>query len=391
MSLVELALKKMQEAAAKATPPPRPGRRPVTPAVPPAPVHETASLDDTARLKPVFPEGALESADGHAPESSADPGRQTVDPLGPGNTPAAFMETTRMESVVSASSVASPAPGIETALQAAPADSIFVTVTTAPADTAATIPVRGRMRSDRVVKIDRQSLRSQGLLPPEHQERALSDQYRQIKRPLIANAIGRGGAERLPRGQLIMVASAMPGEGKTFTSVNLALSLALEKDLSVLLIDADAPKPHLDRAFGVAGEPGLLDLLRDESLDPEALIIPTDVPTLAMLPIGNSSETTTELLASHRMEEIMRQLAGNDPMRIVIIDSPPLLLTSESRVLGEAAGQVVLVVRASHTSQQAVLDAISHLGEGKSIGLLLNQSTDVAPAGYYYGYGDSKT
>jgi exopolysaccharide/PEP-CTERM locus tyrosine autokinase len=229
------------------------------------------------------------------------------------------------------------------------------------------------------------------LLPPEHQERALSDQYRQIKRPLIANATGRGGTEKLPRGQLIMVASAMPGEGKTFTSMNLALSLALEKDLSVLLIDADAPKPHLDRALGIAGEPGLLELLRDESLDPESLIIPTDVPTLAMLPIGTGSETTTELLASHRMEEIMAQLASNDPMRIVVIDSPPLLLTSESRVLAEAAGQVVLVVRAGVTPQQAVLDAISHLGEGKSIGLLLNQSTDIAPAGYYYGYGDSKS
>ncbi|AMN47463.1 hypothetical protein ACG33_10185 [Steroidobacter denitrificans] len=250
---------------------------------------------------------------------------------------------------------------------------------------------RTRMRSDRVVKIDRQALRSQGLLPPEHQERTLADQYRQIKRPLIANAIGRGGAEKLPRGQLIMVASAMPGEGKTFTSVNLALSLALEKDLSVLLIDADAPKPHLNRALGVAGEPGLLELLRDESLDPETLIIPTDVPTLAMLPIGTSSETTTELLASHRMEEIMKQLAGNNPRRIIVIDSPPLLLTSESRVLAEVAGQVVLVVRANCTPQQSVLDAISHLGEDKSIGLLLNQSTDAASAGYYYGYGDSKT
>lgn len=371
MSLVELALKKMQKAA-KAPP----GHRPAAPAAPPVPAQDASSLEDTARLKPVFPEGALESSG------------LTERPADLGVAPTEFLETTRMESVASAAPLAGPAMDtaassrIETAAPARPV--------AADADPAS-IPVRSRMRSDLVVKIDRQSLRSQGLLPPEHQERTLADQYRQIKRPLIANATGRGGTEKLPRGQLIMVASAMPGEGKTFTSVNLALSLALEKDLSVLLIDADAPKPHLDRALGVAGEPGLLELLRDQSLDPEALIIPTDVPALTMLPIGTGSETTTELLASHRMEEIMHQLASNDPRRILIIDSPPLLLTSESRVLAEAAGQVVLVVRAGFTPQQSVLDAISHLGEGKSIGLLLNQSTDAAPAGYYYGYGDSKT
>jgi len=360
MSLVEQALKKMQQAAAKATPPPQPGRRAALPAVPPASVHSSSSLEDTARLKPVFPNdpAAAEPDDAaHEPTQAAD-----------GQVAAAFLETTRMA-----------APQVPDPVESLPV-----------ADPAPAPVARARIRDDKLVKVDRQALRAQGLLPPEHQERALSDQYRQIKRPLIANATGRG-VEKLPRGQLIMVASAMPGEGKTFTSLNLALSLALEKDVSVLLIDADAPKPHLDRVLGVEGEPGLLELLRgEEDLDPESFIIPTDVPGLAMLPIGRGTESTTELLASHRMDQIMQQLADNDPMRIAIIDSPPLLLTSESRVLAEAAGQIVLVVRAGHTPQQSVLDAISHLGEGKSIGLVLNQSTDAAPAGYYYGYGDSK-
>jgi protein-tyrosine kinase len=243
-------------------------------------------------------------------------------------------------------------------------------------------------RTDKLIRVDRQALRGEGLMPPEHQERALADQYRQIKRPLIANAFGRD-TQRLTKGQLIMMASAMPGEGKTFTSINLALSMALEKDVSVLLIDADVAKPHISRTFGVINEPGLLDLLRDESAQVESFIVPTDVPGLSILPAGSRSDTATELLASQRMEHIARCLIERDPSRIALIDSPPLLLTSESRALAQAAGQIVMVVRAGYTPQQSVLDAISYLGEGKSIGLVLNQSVAATPGGYYYSYGEA--
>jgi protein-tyrosine kinase len=243
-------------------------------------------------------------------------------------------------------------------------------------------------RTDKLIRIDRQALRAEGLMPPEHQERALSDQYRQIKRPLIANALGRG-APKLAKGALIMMASAMPGEGKTFTAINLALSTALEKDVSVLLVDADVAKPHISRAFGVADEPGLLDVLREESAQVESFIIPTDVPGLSVLPAGRRSETATEMLASRRMEQIAQHLSASDPPLVAIIDSPPLLLTSESRALAHVVGQVVLVVRAGMTAQQAVLDAIAHVGEGRFIGLVLNQSMAAATGGYYnYGYGE---
>jgi protein-tyrosine kinase len=241
--------------------------------------------------------------------------------------------------------------------------------------------------SEKVIHVDEHALRAAGLVPPEHQQRALADQYRQIKRPLISQAIGRG-APRMPRGQLIMMASAMPGEGKTFTSINLAMSMALEKDVSVLLVDADVAKPHISRIFGVENEPGLLDVLRDPASNVEAMILPTDVPGLSILPSGRRSETATELLASHRMEETVSYLASSDPSRIVLIDSPPLLLTSESRVLAHCVGQVVIVVRADSTPQQAVLDAIDHLDEGKAVSLVLNQSKTSNP-GYYYGFGDA--
>ncbi len=239
------------------------------------------------------------------------------------------------------------------------------------------------------VSIDFPALRAAGLLAPEHQERQLARQYRQIKRPLVANAIGRG-AQRLPDGHLIMLASAMPGEGKTFTAINLALSMSIEKDVHVLLVDADVAKPHISRLFGLSEMPGLLDLLRDPRLQVESVILPTDVPNLSLLPAGTRSEQATELLASARMAEVVRTIGRNDDQRIVIFDSPPLLLTTESHALTQVAGQIVVVVRAGATSHQTLLDAISYLGGHTAVSLVLNQSVASTPAGnYYYGYGES--
>jgi exopolysaccharide/PEP-CTERM locus tyrosine autokinase len=237
-----------------------------------------------------------------------------------------------------------------------------------------------------MVRIDQAALRHAGLAPPEHQHRQIADQYRHVKRPLIGAATGRG-VPKAERGQLIMMASAMSGEGKTFTSINLALSMALEKDVHVLLVDADVAKPHISRILGVDREPGLMDVLRDPALNIESVILPTDVPNLSVLPAGQRSETATELLASQRMEETVKYLASSDASRIVLIDSPPLLLTSESRALAQCVGQVVIVVRADITPQQAVLDAISKVGENKSISLILNQAKVTTAT--YYGYGDA--
>lgn len=244
-----------------------------------------------------------------------------------------------------------------------------------------------RQATDKLVVVNRVALRAAGLLPPEHQERQLADQYRQIKRPLLAGALSQPeqGARST---RLIMVTSAMPGDGKTFTSINLSISMSREKDHNVLLIDADVAKPHISRLFGVENEPGLLDALVDPTVDIESLILPTDVPGLSILPAGRRSETATELLSSQRMEALVSALERNDPSRMVVIDSPPLLLTSESRVLAQWVAQIVVVVRAGRTLQQDLLDAVSHLPQGKSVGLVLNQAVSSSP-GYYYGYGDA--
>jgi exopolysaccharide/PEP-CTERM locus tyrosine autokinase len=244
--------------------------------------------------------------------------------------------------------------------------------------------------SGKILAINQAALRASGLLPPEHQERQIARQYRQIKRPLIANAIGRG-VPPLANGRLIMVASAVPGEGKTFTAINLAFSMALEKDVRVLMVDADVAKPHISRLMGVSTELGLLDVLADPGMDVEHAVLPTDVPRLSMLPAGRRSDHATELLASARMEEVVNSIVRHDPGRIVIIDSPPLLLTTESHVLSHVAGQVVVVIRADKTPQRVVMDALSFLGDRPGVSLVLNQSVTEGSGGYYYGYGPEQS
>lgn len=236
--------------------------------------------------------------------------------------------------------------------------------------------------------LDRTKLRTLGLLPPEAHERRLASQYRKIKRPLIAGAIGRG-SERLPKGYMVMLASAMSGEGKTFTAINLALSMAREKDLRVLLVDADVAKPQLSRTFGLEGEQGLLDVLRDPQLDVETVIRHTDVPTLSFLPAGKSSADATELLASRRMEDLAAVLGKHDDHRIVLFDTPPLMQTTESPALVKMVGQILVVVRAEWTPQPVLLDALENLQEHPAVSLMLNQSLrSETSAYYYYGYGD---
>jgi protein-tyrosine kinase len=241
--------------------------------------------------------------------------------------------------------------------------------------------VRPATRPVRIVEIDEHSLRSAGLLPPEYQARQIARQYREIKRPLIASALGRGAA-RIPDGQLILLASALPSEGKTFTALNLALSLSLEREVQVLLVDGDVMKRHISRLLGVAGEPGLLDVLEDPGRDIESAILPTSVRGLSVLPAGPPNENATELLASERMRSVASRMVKAHPNRIVLFDSPPLQLATESHALAQTAAQIVVVVRAGMTLQRDVLDALSLIPEGKHVSLVLNQSV-TASTGYY--------
>lgn len=235
----------------------------------------------------------------------------------------------------------------------------------------------------RRVDIDWDEVRAVGYLPAQTEMRRFADFYRQIKRPLIEKALAVGGA---PDARLILVSSALPGDGKSFTAINLALSMARERDISVLLVDADLPRSRISEVFGLGGEPGLVDALLRESSDIESYIVHTNVAGLDILPAGVSVDNATELLASERMTQIAGRLATRRPRRLVLFDSAPLLGSTEASALAKIPGQIALVVRAGKTPRQAVVDAVACLNEAKLQGIILNEATTARGSGYYYGY-----
>jgi protein-tyrosine kinase len=230
--------------------------------------------------------------------------------------------------------------------------------------------------------IDLDALRAGGYLPEKVKDRQFADHYRRIKRPLIEKALAGTAAGE---SRIIMVASAVPGDGKTFTSINLAFSMALERDISVLLVDSDVSKQHITEIFGLRDRKGLLDALTDESLDPESLVVPTSTRGFSILPAGRRVDGTAELMSSNRMRQIVASLCARNPRRILLLDSPPLLITNEGRAIVKIAGQVVLVVRAGETPRHAVQAAIGMFDEKQAGGLILNQVKAGLTEGYY-GY-----
>jgi protein-tyrosine kinase len=228
-------------------------------------------------------------------------------------------------------------------------------------------------------------LRVRGYLPEASEDQRFADHYRRIKRPLIDKALSEAAAVGEPR--VIMITSALPGDGKTFTSVNLALSMALERDISVLLVDCDVARRHVSDIVGLKEESGLLDALVDESMDIDSLVVQTNLRGLSILPAGRRRvEAATELLSSNRMRQIIATLCQRNPRRILLLDSPPLLITNEGRTLVKIAGQIVLVIRAGNTPLHAVQDSIGLFDARQTGGIILNQ-VQVSPVEGYYGYG----
>ncbi len=240
---------------------------------------------------------------------------------------------------------------------------------------------------ERGEKLDLVRLRAAGLITPEAERSQVAEEFRMIKRPLLKNAFGQG-APLIENGNLIMISSGFPNEGKTFTSINLALSIASELDHTVLLIDADVARPAVTSYFGINTGPGLVDYLLGEEPDLSKLLIKTDIPKLTLLPAGKRHHHSTELLASEGMRDLLEELSLRYPDRVIIFDSPPLLVTTEASVLAGLVGQIVIVVESEKTTQAALKEALSLLDPNKSIGLVLNKSRQPFGSEYgtYYGY-----
>ena len=237
-------------------------------------------------------------------------------------------------------------------------------------------------------EIDIGRLREMGVVTPESGRSKIAEEYRLIKRPLLANAFGHGGVTRVENGNLIMVTSSLPGEGKTFTAINLAISMATELEHTVLLVDADVSKASIVRYLGLKSKRGLIDVLQSSDLPLSDVLIRTNIAKLTVLPAGESISHATELLASSAMKNFVRDIANRYPDRIIIFDSPPLLSTSEASVLATYMGQIVFVVEAERTPQDAITDALAHLADCDHVGVVLNKFASGGTAGDYgYGYG----
>lgn len=239
----------------------------------------------------------------------------------------------------------------------------------------------------RMIQIDLAVLAAKGMVTPEHPRSPIAEEYRVIKRPLLRNATDASSA-RIDNANLIMVTSALPGEGKTFSAINLAVSMAMELDYTVLLVDADVSRPSVFRQLGLPPERGLMDVLAGDVTDLSDVLLRTNVEKLSILPAGMPHQRATELLASESMNRLLRQIATRYPDRIVVFDSPPLLVTTESRVLATHMGQVVVVVESERTTHASVKQALATIESCPIKLMLLNKSRQGGPGGYYgYGYG----
>lgn len=237
------------------------------------------------------------------------------------------------------------------------------------------------------VQLDLERLESAGYLTPTMARSRLADELRHVKRALLKN-VSREAGNQKDRTRFMVVTSALPGEGKTFCSINLAISIAMEVDTSVLLVDADVLRPAVLGRLGQQPRKGFLDVLTEPGLDLSDVILKTNIPKLSLLPTGTLNNRSTELLASAAMEDLLSQLTARYADRVVIFDAPPLLLTPSAVTLASRAGQVVMVVEASRTPRRTVAEAFAAVEQCPIVMSVLNKCTDpVSRQGYGYYYG----
>ncbi len=238
--------------------------------------------------------------------------------------------------------------------------------------------------------VNRQHLRDQGLIVPESTVTAVLEEFRIVKRQLLLNADQLAQQGMGPAAQRVLICSPHPGEGKSFTSVNLALAIAAEKECEVLLVDADFAKPSVLSMLGLPGGPGLMDALANPEIDAADCVIGTDIPGLWVLPAGVATTSDTEYLTSSRTRTVLDHLVQGAPQRFVIFDSPPALAASPAAALAKYVGQAVVVARCDKTAQSSLEDAVSLLSACPNIQLILN-AVHFSPSGRrfgsYYGYG----
>ena len=242
-----------------------------------------------------------------------------------------------------------------------------------------------------VIALPVSKFNKKGMIDPGKPRSLIAEQYRSIKRPLLRYIENHPvDIPSAKSSNLIMLTSSVEGEGKTFSAVNLALSIAMEREKTVLLVDADIVKATAGQLMGVSrNKAGLIDLLRGNVSSLGDVILQTDMPNLRFLPAGGRDDHSTELLASESMKRVVDELAARYSDRVIIFDTPPILMTNEAKILANLMGQTVFVVAAEATSRHVVSEAQSYLASDCHVGVILNKSTTLHDGGYGYNYGEA--
>ncbi len=235
------------------------------------------------------------------------------------------------------------------------------------------------------IQIDFEMLEKKGFVSTNSQRQLINEEFRAIKRKLLDNAFGPL-SKSLKNSNIIMVTSSRPGEGKTFTAINLALSIALEKDKTVLLVDADVLRPNVMKTLELERKQGLMEYLLGENQDISEVMYKTNLDNLRIIPAGQSHHLSTELLASEKMFEAVEEFANRYTDRVVIVDTPPLLGINETAILANLAGQALVVTEESKTKLVDIEEAVKQLNPEMAIGFVVNKSEKVNTKGLGYGY-----
>ncbi len=256
-----------------------------------------------------------------------------------------------------------------------------------------TAPPRGLRQFD----LPLSSLRDRGFFCPSDAPSRLDLELRLLKRRLLrrtgmlhrqyaTETLARRGNRRK---NLIMVTSTRPNEGKTFVSMNLALSLALEDELNVLLVDSDFPRPKLRGQFDLPELPGFSDMILDRSLAPEAVCLQARGTSLRVLVDGEMVNRSGDILGSAEAKQTLNVLSQWQDNQLVILDAPPVLATTEAVLLAPHVDEILFVVEADATPEQAIASALEELLDvNKNISLVLNKCLIGAGGSHYGSYAE---
>jgi len=238
------------------------------------------------------------------------------------------------------------------------------------------------------VRLNMAALRRAGMINPEIKTSNIANEFRNIKRKVLVAARDKQSRELV--NNLVMVTSSLPEEGKTFTSVNLALSLSAEREVQVLLMDCDLHRPTVQNFFESAGEAGLSEMLSNGITDIQGMVHRCDtIPNLGVLFAGKHMDNSPELVASTTMHNLLLATSKRYRDQIIIIDTPPALTSFEPAILAHNVQQAILVVSAQRSGRGQVEKALDAISACHNISLLFNRASkwEQRDTGYYYNYG----